>query len=219
MYRFVDFFRDEGGAVTVDWTVLTAGLVGMGLAATAVVSGGVENLARDTDGAMRQSITTLNNWGLNQLANAGFEDIDGMLAAGWGFYNGDGSLTGWDNLADPRLEVHWSGYHGVTATGGYMMDMDASPGNISLGQVVEDAIDGVTYQVSFDAADPRMNNGVDLYWGGELVGSVNPTGTEMQTYTFEVTGGTGNGSNMLMLSGTGPEDNVGAYIDNVSIAR
>lgn len=214
-----DFITSETGAVTIDWTVLTAGLVGMGLAVTAVVSGGVEDITRDTDSMLRQSVTRINDWGLNQLTNAGFEDIEGMLAAGWGFYHADGSLAGWENLDDPRLEVHHSGYQGVNATGGFMMDMDASPGNNSRGQVIQNAVDGQTYTVSFDAADPRLNNGVDLYWGGELVGSVNPTGTEIQTYTLEVIGGSGDGSNMLMLTGTGREDNQGAYIDNVSIAR
>ena len=53
-------------------------------------------------------------------------------------------MSGWENLDDPRLEVHHNGYHGVNATGGFMMDMDASPGNISLGQVIHDAVDGMT---------------------------------------------------------------------------
>lgn len=41
------FLRDESGAATVDWAVLTAGLVGMSLAVMSVVSTGVENLSRD----------------------------------------------------------------------------------------------------------------------------------------------------------------------------
>lgn len=41
--QLAEFLRDESGAITVDWTVLTASLVGFGLATTAVVSGGVEN--------------------------------------------------------------------------------------------------------------------------------------------------------------------------------
>ena len=45
---FGHFLRSESGAVTVDWVVLTAGLVGLGLATTAVVSAGVEDLSRDT---------------------------------------------------------------------------------------------------------------------------------------------------------------------------
>lgn len=216
----IRFAADEAGAVTVDWVVLTGGLVGLGLAATAVVSSGVESQSREIAGLAGQSITDLHRWGVNRLANGSFEDIDGMLEAGWGFYHADGSLAGWQNLDDPRLEVHHSGYHGVTATDGdYMLDLDASPGNISFGQVVSDAVDGQTYTVSFDAADPRNDNGVDVYWGGELVGSVNPEGATMQNYNFEIEGGAGDGSNLLMISGTGPEDNIGAYVDSVSVGN
>lgn len=42
------FLHDETGAVTVDWVVLTAAIVGLGLAVMAVVSGGVENLSNET---------------------------------------------------------------------------------------------------------------------------------------------------------------------------
>ncbi len=38
------FKNDESGAVTVDWVVLTAALVGLGLAVMGVVSGGIEDL-------------------------------------------------------------------------------------------------------------------------------------------------------------------------------
>jgi len=44
---FKTFLSSESGAVTVDWVVLTAALVGLGLAVMAVVSGGVENLSND----------------------------------------------------------------------------------------------------------------------------------------------------------------------------
>ena len=44
-----NFAADESGAVTVDWVVLTAALVGLGLAVMAVVSGGVQDLAQDID--------------------------------------------------------------------------------------------------------------------------------------------------------------------------
>ena len=39
-----NFAKSESGAVTVDWVVLTAAIVGLGLAVMAVVSGGVEDL-------------------------------------------------------------------------------------------------------------------------------------------------------------------------------
>ena len=47
MSAFKNFILAEDGAVTVDWVVLTAALVGLGLAVMAVVSGGVENLSGD----------------------------------------------------------------------------------------------------------------------------------------------------------------------------
>lgn len=40
-------FQDDTGAVTVDWVVLTAALVGLGLATMAVVSSGVEDTSGD----------------------------------------------------------------------------------------------------------------------------------------------------------------------------
>lgn len=39
------FLSNESGAVTVDWVVLTAALVGLGLAVMSVVSGGIETLS------------------------------------------------------------------------------------------------------------------------------------------------------------------------------
>ena len=45
MLNFIKNFRnDEDGAVTVDWVVLTAAIVGLGLAVMTVVSGGTETL-------------------------------------------------------------------------------------------------------------------------------------------------------------------------------
>ncbi|WP_422033411.1 Flp family type IVb pilin [Roseovarius sp.] len=46
MIKFIKKFRnDEEGAVTVDWVVLTAAVVGLGVAGVSTVSGGVNQLA------------------------------------------------------------------------------------------------------------------------------------------------------------------------------
>ena len=50
--KFNAFLSDESGAVTVDWVVLTAAIVGLGLAVMSVVSGGVENLSGDISTAL-----------------------------------------------------------------------------------------------------------------------------------------------------------------------
>jgi Flp pilus assembly pilin Flp len=44
---FKKFLSDESGAVTVDWVVLTAALVGLGLAVMSVISTGLEDLSGD----------------------------------------------------------------------------------------------------------------------------------------------------------------------------
>lgn len=54
-----NFKNDESGAVTVDWVVLTAAIVGLGIAVLAAVSDGVENLSSDIDTQMSgQAIST-----------------------------------------------------------------------------------------------------------------------------------------------------------------
>jgi len=54
-----NFLNDESGAVTVDWVVLTAAIVGLGIAVLAAVSDGVENLSDDIDTQLSgQAIST-----------------------------------------------------------------------------------------------------------------------------------------------------------------
>jgi Flp pilus assembly pilin Flp len=45
MYKFRRYLEDESGAVTVDWVVLTAAVVALGVAAGATVTIGTENLS------------------------------------------------------------------------------------------------------------------------------------------------------------------------------
>ena len=42
---FKSFANDEAGAVTVDWVVLTAAIVGLGIVVMKTVGGGVETLS------------------------------------------------------------------------------------------------------------------------------------------------------------------------------
>lgn len=56
---FKNFFADESGAVTVDWVVLTAAIVGLGIAVMASVSGGLQDLSGDIrDQLTSQGIST-----------------------------------------------------------------------------------------------------------------------------------------------------------------
>ena len=50
MKLFNAFLNDESGAVTVDWVVLTAAIVGLGIAVLTSVSGGTRSLADQISG-------------------------------------------------------------------------------------------------------------------------------------------------------------------------
>lgn len=54
----MSLFSSESGAVTVDWVVLTAGLVGLGLATLSVVSTGTQDVADDVEQQLSRSIVT-----------------------------------------------------------------------------------------------------------------------------------------------------------------
>ena len=51
---FKTFAADESGAVTVDWVVLTAAIVGLGIAVMGAVSGGLQSLS----GQINSSLTS-----------------------------------------------------------------------------------------------------------------------------------------------------------------
>ena len=45
MTKFSAFLKDEAGAVTVDWVVLTAAIVGLGIVVMQTVGGGITSLS------------------------------------------------------------------------------------------------------------------------------------------------------------------------------
>jgi len=59
---FKSFKNDESGAVTVDWVVLTAAIVGLGLLVISTISGGIGDAAGDINADLsgaNGAITTL----------------------------------------------------------------------------------------------------------------------------------------------------------------
>ncbi|MGQ3487210.1 hypothetical protein [Roseovarius pacificus] len=65
MMKFINqFVKDEDGAVTVDWVVLTAAVVGLGVAGVAAVKGGVDSLAGSIGSQMSDAnVVTLGTLG------------------------------------------------------------------------------------------------------------------------------------------------------------
>jgi hypothetical protein len=84
--RLHDFFRGETGAVTVDWVVLTAWLVGLGLAATTVVSGGLEEASGDVRDTLMRNDIIRSSFAPGEVLSDMADGIEG-----WAFTTGDAS--------------------------------------------------------------------------------------------------------------------------------
>ena len=64
---FKAFLANESGAVTVDWVVLTAAIVGLGLAVITSVRSGVQSLGTEISNSLTSaSVATLGTLGVNQ---------------------------------------------------------------------------------------------------------------------------------------------------------
>jgi len=65
LYNLIKTFKnDEAGAVTVDWVVLTAAIVGLGIAVIAAVSSGTTSLGDNISAALSgATVNSLGNLG------------------------------------------------------------------------------------------------------------------------------------------------------------
>ncbi|MCT4683258.1 MAG: hypothetical protein N4A39_05960 [Roseicyclus sp.] len=69
-----NFAQSESGAVTVDWVVLTAALVGLGLAVMAVVSGGIQDLSGEIQASLLEADPSAATFGAFVAGNAAAGD-------------------------------------------------------------------------------------------------------------------------------------------------
>ncbi len=126
------------------------------------------------------------------------------------------SGTGSDGSGTVQLERVGDGYQGMhSSTHGFMVDLDASARDVKLTQTVGSLTTGESYVLTFEAGAPFPNSAhLEVWFGGQKVFDLNPTNA-MQTYSLELFGGSGDGSNTLEFRETGTPDNQGTYIANV----
>lgn len=75
------FISDDSGAVTVDWTVLTAAIVGLGISAAAAVRTGTVDLGQDIEAALSGATISDMSWAFaRDLVSQNFADGN---FAGW----------------------------------------------------------------------------------------------------------------------------------------
>ena len=162
--------------------------------------------------------------GTDLIVNGSFEDIsqsgNNNGPSDWGYRNLDGQIVGWTNVNNKRIEQHYDNYGGVVAKDGrFWIDLDSS--NLAarhrIGQSIEHVETGATYQVTFSLSDSdtvRNDDGVRVLWNGEVIfeGIPPQTSASWTSYSFDVVGGSGNGSNRLEFIDTGVADSWGAGV-------
>mgnify|MGYP001076774898 CR=1 FL=1 len=119
MKQLVNFTKDESGAVTVDWVVLTAAIVGIAIAVITLISGGVESASEGVNG------------GLEVASNFGFGGSDYEFnGKTWGDYrneadanydSGEGSTSAYQLAANDAPDGY--GYTGSDNQDGHAIYM------------------------------------------------------------------------------------------------
>ncbi|HBZ45453.1 MAG TPA: hypothetical protein DEO85_15675 [Maritimibacter sp.] len=163
--------------------------------------------------------------GPNLITNGSFEDTTGMSTTSWG-HTANGSVPGWTEDNGGDIDFHGDGRGGISPTEGTnWLDLAATTSQTTVSQTVSGITTGDSYQLSFDVGDlangydgTANDNTITVYWGGEVVAVIDPDdGVAMQTHTFVVEGGAGDGSNTLTFEGNGASLNQGASLDNVQM--
>ena len=138
----------------------------------------------------------------NQVINGNFLGGAGdwPTPAGWGG-NSHGAIDtdgieGWtvtQSTTNPptnlQIERVGDGYLGMHASNGApMIDMASSPGNIAISQTLMNLTPGQTYAIQFEAGAPFPATAVlEVYWGGTLIGTINPSGPgNLTSYNYVV---------------------------------
>ena len=149
-------------------------------------------------------------------------------------------ISGWNLMSDTSdwMEPHESGHAGIEASNGsnyldlgesvHNSDSDNYNANTHIGQEVAGLIDGESYNLSFDYFDKAAkqesgangdNSGaLEVYFGGQLIATIDENNTTWQTFNITVEGGAGNASDILEFKEVGEgNDNWGMAIDNVAL--
>jgi hypothetical protein len=160
----------------------------------------------------------------NLVTNGSFENTGSVKLAdnGWAGFK---QLEGWKLESGQQLEVVDSGHRGVVATdGNNWLDLDASPGAVSLSQEILGMENGRVYDLSLDTINTIVNgqvpqdNGMEVFFGGQKVLEVKAGTQIVASHLVEIVAGSGDGSNKLEIRGIdSTPDGIGLAIDDVRV--
>ncbi|MHC8359043.1 retention module-containing protein [Pseudomonas sp. LS2P72] len=116
------------------------------------------------------------------------------------------------------VEIGKASVYGAGANN-QVIELERNAGDASNLYTTIDAKAGSTYNVSFDYA-PRAgvdNSLINVYWGGQLIGTLNTSTPGMQHYSFDIPV-TADGSQKLEFR-AGDSNSLGGLLDNINVSQ
>lgn len=201
-------FKDcDAAAVAVDWVVVTGAVVGMGLGGVGLVGAGSSHLGNSIETSLSDAVIA---YGQDLVLNGEFLPT-GFNTAFSHYVNYENILDGWNVLSEigQRVDVVPYSYYNflrdALGPDGFAIDMVGEPGEfLDIAQNFEVA-NGQAATIRFTAAAAVPNHRTEVYWGGELIGVLDPDNVSedtFQNFEFSVQGETGDGSNQLRFRAT-----------------
>ncbi|MGH8331837.1 MAG: Ig-like domain-containing protein, partial [Pseudomonas sp.] len=117
-----------------------------------------------------------------------------------------------------RVEIGKASVYGAGADN-QVIELERNAGDASNLYTTIDAKAGSTYNVSFDYA-PRAgvdNSLINVYWGGQLIGTLNTSTPGMQHYSFDIPV-TADGTQKLEFR-AGDNNSLGGLLDNINVTQ
>ncbi|WP_235532954.1 M10 family metallopeptidase C-terminal domain-containing protein [Sphingomonas sp. Leaf412] len=153
--------------------------------------------------------------GPNLIVNGSFEEA--VVSPNSWRTTTAGQVPGWTGAGE-GIEVWNGGFNGVAPSNGKnVVEVDGATGALSQSVKTEA---GKAYTLSFDFAGRPgavASSAFDVVWNGVVVATIAPTGSTMTARTLTVTG-TGGNDTVAFRAVAGDNDNLGALLDNVSLA-
>ncbi len=222
------YWLDEDGSATVDWAVLTAALVGLGIVASASVITGLGGLSGETRDTLSQ-VPVGPDFGARprgprataRLVGLVNGQMDSDQAAGtWSL----GTMAGWSNTGSGgQIETWGNGFLGVeTSDGSSFVELDATRNGIDHLSTIVDLEDGVAYVLTFESA-ARSGSGegdsFEVVVNGEVVATITPEATGIFSESSVVIYGQPGEDEIGFRELDGENNSVGVLLNGVEISE
>lgn len=196
--------------MSIEWVIIVAGLVGLGIATMQTIQGMGTRAAQLPEKIWRGIPYD------SDITDYGYRR------------NGEGPFDGWvpdcNGCSNPTLDYIENGYKGLdNPNGDYAIDLRGEEGKEGTRKISQDfQLDPTkTYRVEFDAANVTDNKqmGVRIEVDGNRYGNITPSGKQMTTYHSESFSPAGANSTISLGSIKANYAAEGIFVSNIRVVE